>query len=394
MPTQSRAANSDLRSELLPAELLPLFDDRFVVSCDLIEEYTFRLALQVARELGFERALATGGTAQEIAASAGLDPVVGPPLADWLLRLLAEREVVARSAGAPSRYRAHGALPNLDPAEIEHLQAAHDPTALPSFRLAALAAEGYPPVLRGRESGEEALFAADRIGAWSDYFSNQNPLYAISNQIGARAVQGRFPPGRGSLLELGGGAGSGAEALLDRFAAAGSIDRIHSYRFTELSPIFLRRGQRALAARADARDRLTSARLDMNRPFAEAGVEPGGFAVVYGVNTLHVAHDLAFTLSEIRAALAPGGLVVASECVRPFPQRTVYVEFIFALLETFRSPRLQPEWRPNGGFLTPEQWLAAFRAAGFSEPFVWPDIPRIRERYPSFVVAAVGATRP
>lgn len=393
MPTHPIDASHDLRSELLPAELLPLFDDRFVGSCDLIEEYVFRLAVRLARETGLETPLAEGGTAEEIAARAGLDPVVGSRLADWLLRLLAERDAIARSDGIPTRFQSSGPLPNADPAEIEKAQAAHDATALPSFRLAALAAEGYPPVMRGETSGESILFAADRIAAWSDYFSNRNPLYAISNEIGARAVRARFPHPRGIVLEIGGGFGSGAAALLDRFEEAGMAARIAAYRFTELSPIFLRRGQRSLASRPDARDRVTCARLDMNRPFVEAGVEPESLSVVYGVNTLHVAHDLAFTLGEIYAVLAPGGLVVASECVRPFPGRPVYVEFIFELLESFRSPILQPTWRPNGGFLTPEQWTAAFRAAGFVDPFVWPDIPRIRDHYPAFVVAAVGATR-
>lgn len=394
MPTRPLDAGQDRRSELLPAELLPLFDDRFVVSCDLIEEYVFRLAIRVVREAGLAAALAEGGTATEIAVRAGLDPVAGPALADWLLRLLVERGAIARLDGVPARFRLSMPLPDLDPAEVERAQAVHDAAALPSFRLADLAAEGYPPVMRGETSGESVLFTADRVAAWSEYFSNQNPLYAISNQIGARAVRARFPHPRGTLLEIGGGFGSGAAALLDCLAEAGAAARIAAYRFTELSPIFLRRGQRALASRPDARGRISYARLDMNRPFAEAGVEPASLSVVYGVNTLHVAHDLAFTLGEAREALAPGGLLIASECVRPFPGRTVYVEFVFALLESFRSPILDPGWRPTGGFLTPEQWMAAFRAAGFVDPFVWPDIPRIRERYPSFVVAAVGATRP
>ncbi|MCB1821899.1 MAG: hypothetical protein KDI73_10020, partial [Candidatus Competibacteraceae bacterium] len=168
---------------------------------------------------------------------------------------------------------------------------------------------------------------------------------------------------------------------------------IETYRFTEHTPIFLRRGQRSLLSRPDAPGRIICTRLDMNRPFAEAGVKPASLSVVYGVNTLHAAYDLAFTLREIYIALAPGGLMVASECVRPFPAQTVYVEFIFALLESFRSPVLQSGWRPNGGFLTPEQWIAAFRAAGFNNAFVWPDISHIRHHYPAFVVAAVGATR-
>lgn len=388
------AVGPDLRATLLPAELVSLFDDRFVASCDFIEEYVFRLALGIVRELEFERLLAKGVTVEEIVASVDLDPTAAAPLVDWLLRLLAERGVIARGQGSPSRFRGNGDLPVLDPAEIEQAQAAHDPAALPAFRLAALAAEGYLRVMRGEAAGESVLFGADQIAAWFEYFSNQNPLYAVSNDIGARAVLARLPRPRGKILEIGGGAGSGALALFDRFAAAGALERIESYRFTELSPLFLRRGQRALASRPDLRDRLTHACLDIDRPFDEAGIKPASLAVVYGVNTLHVARDLAFTLHEIRTALMPGGVLVASECVRPFPGRTVYVEFVFALLEPFRAPVLHPVWRPNGGFLTPEQWFAAFRAAGLAEPFVWPDIPRIRERYPAFVVAAVGAARP
>ena len=74
--------------------------------------------------------------------------------------------------------------------------------------------------------------------------------------------------------------------------------------------------------------------------FAEAGVAPGAFALVHGVNTLHVANDLAFTLGEVRTALAPGGSLVISECVRPFPRQPVYVEFVFNLIEAFREPVL------------------------------------------------------
>ncbi|HRY15783.1 MAG: hypothetical protein KDJ31_12020 [Candidatus Competibacteraceae bacterium] len=394
MPVQPlNAASRDLRAEILPAELLPLFDDRFVRSCDLIEEYIFRLTLGVVRQARLVAPLAEGGTAREIAHRAGLAPGVGPWLTDWLLRLLAERGAINREPEAPCRFQSLQPLPDLDPAEIEAVQAAHDAAALPSFRLAALAAQGYPSVMRGEASGESMLFAADRITAWSEYFSKQNPLYAISNTIGARAVQARFPHARGAILEIGGGFGSGAAALLDRFAEAGVTGCIETYRFTEHTPIFLRRGQRSLLSRPDAPGRIICTRLDMNRPFAEAGVKPASLSVVYGVNTLHAAYDLAFTLREIYIALAPGGLMVASECVRPFPAQTVYVEFIFALLESFRSPVLQSGWRPNGGFLTPEQWIAAFRAAGFNNAFVWPDISHIRHHYPAFVVAAVGATR-
>ena len=116
--------------------------------------------------------------------------------------------------------------------------------------------------------------------------------------------------------------------------------------------------------------------------------------LVWAVNTLHVAHDLEATLGQVRDALAPGGVVVLGECVRPFAGQPVPPELIFNLLESFRAPDLRPDWRPNGGFLTADQWAAGFRSAGLEPLGTLPDIHRVREHYPSFVVAAVGARRP
>ena len=115
---------------------------------------------------------------------------------------------------------------------------------------------------------------------------------------------------------------------------------------------------------------------------------------MYAVNTLHVARDLDVTLAEIRGALTPGGALVISECVRLAPGQPIYAEFVFNLLESFRSPVLHPVRRPNGGFLTPEQWRAALEAAGFTGVRVIPDVDALRARFPQFNVAAIGATRP
>jgi hypothetical protein len=106
-----------------------------------------------------------------------------------------------------------------------------------------------------------------------------------------------------------------------------------------------------------------------------------------------VAHDLAFTLGQIREALCPGGALVIAECVRPFLGQPVYTEFVFNLLEAFQQPLLVPEWRPNGGFLTPEQWTAALHENGFRDVRWLPDIPLLRDAYPALVVAAIVARR-
>jgi SAM-dependent methyltransferase len=132
----------------------------------------------------------------------------------------------------------------------------------------------------------------------------------------------------------------------------------------------------------------------MNRAFGDQGVAPGSVSAVYAVNTLHVAHDLEFTLGEVLRALEPGGRLIVSECVRSHSRQPIESEFVFNLTETFRSPRLHPLYRPSGGFLTPGQWRGAMEAAGFVDVRFLPDIERVHAHAPRFIAAAIGATRP
>jgi SAM-dependent methyltransferase len=378
----------------LPPSLVPLFDASFVRSALLYEEFVHRLALGVVRDAGLAPALREASTTAALAARAGFEAGRALPPLDWILRQLAARQVLERQAGdGPERFRLPGPLPDLDPGPVREAQRAHDPAWLPSYVLAETVARDYPAFLRGEATGEQILFSPARFRLWFDYFSNDNGLYAVNNRVGALAVE-EWMPRPGVILELGGGLGSGALALLRRFADVGRLADIAAYRFTELVPVFLSRGQRAVLARFPERPPLSFAELDMNRPFAEQGVAPGSVTVVYAVNTLHVAHDLGSTLGEVFGALEPGGRLIVSECVRPFPGQPIYAEFVFNLMEAFRAPRLHPDYRPNGGFLTPEQWSRAVAAAGFRDVRFLPDIPGLRDEFPSFYVAAIGATRP
>ncbi len=380
---------------ILPPELTPFFDASFVRSDRLYDEFVYRLVLQVFRETGLEAAMRAPGTTQEIAARARLEAGQALVPLDWMLRFLAARGLIEERAGeALCRYGLRGPLPALDPAPVREEQLRHEPSWMPAYVLAETVAREYPAFLRGEVSGEDVLFSARRLRLWIDYFSNDNGLYAVNNRVGAAAVEQWLTRPGGVLLELGGGLGSGALALLERLEAAGRLSAIAEYRFTEFVPAFLRRGEQTLRARYPALSCLTSCPLDMNRPFGAQGVAPASVSVVYAVNTLHVAHDLDFTLDEVRRALAPGGRLVASECVRPRPRQPVHAEFVFNLAATFRSPRLCPPYRPRGGFLTPEQWEGTIGAAGFEDIRFLPDIARIRDEAPDFTVAAIGATCP
>ncbi len=362
---------------------------------DRWNERADRLAAAALRAVGGDIETPDGLDPEELTQRLGLMPERAPVVLEWLLRRLAAAGWLEAEDGRDGRprFRLAVPLPAADPEEVRAAQEAHDPTALPSYDLAAVAAAAYPEFLRGQVAGEAVLFGPDRMGLWSEYFANTNPLYAINNRVGAVACARAAPQPIGRVLELGGGLGSGAAALIAELAAGGRLAEVSHYHFTDIAAPFLRRGQRAVAAAADGRVPISSARLDIDRPFEEQGIEAASCGLVWAVNTVHVAADLEATLRRIHDVLVPGAVAVLAECVRPWPDDSVYPELIFNLLEAFRSPQLEPEWRPRGGFLTPEQWRGACLAAGFESVELLPDVASVREVYPSFIVAAIIARR-
>lgn len=385
------------REEILPPPLVPAFNETFVRSCLLYDEFIYSLATGVFREAGLEAVLEDPASTEQIVARAALHAERAPIPLDWILRELAARGAIERLGppGGPGRFRLREPLPVSDPSEFETSQRALNPSWMVSYDIARVAALGYPDFLRGARTGEEVLFSPENLGLWFEYFSNRNGLYAINNLVGAHAAEDRLPAGGGlTILELGGGLGSAALTFLDRLDRGNRLPEVARYRFTEVSPAFLRRGQRALKERFGAAPFLAPGRLDMDRPFTDQDVAQGSVSMVYAVNTVHVARDLGFTLREIHRALRPGGVVVLSECIRPLPGQPIYAEFVFNLMGSFRSPLLDARHRTNGGFLTPEQWTGALEDAGFEGVRFVPDILAIRKEYPTFYVAAVGATRP
>ena len=277
---EAPAAAALLRG-LLPPEVALLFDAGFVRSHLLYDEFIYRLVLQVVRETGLEPAVREPGTAQEIAARARLTAEHALVPLDWMLRLLAARGLLDElSDGAACRYRSHGPFSALDPAAVREEQLRHEPSWMPAYVLAETVARDYPAFLRAEVTGEEVLFSPRRLRLWIDYFSNDHGLYAVNNRLGALAVEQWLPRSGGVVLELGGGLGSGAMALLERLEAGGRLGAIAEYRFTEFVPAFLRRGEHALRARYPGLSRLAFGSLDMNRAFGNQGVAPGSISVV------------------------------------------------------------------------------------------------------------------
>lgn len=390
------------RAEDLPALLsrIPdpsirsLFSTEFILCCEHFDRFTTDMLLSLIQDLGLEESLRRGTTVGEALARKEYAPRAEVPVTWFFRKLAAEEYLSAERSGRETVYRARGPLPRGDPDRAEALSRAIDPRSTPPFAVVRAMVEHVPAFLRGEKTGEEILFSPAKLPLWFDYFSNDNLLYQINNRLGAEAVVRALPASRpATILEIGGGSGSAALALAERLCRDAALSRIGRYLFTEIVPTFLRRGERSIRSRYPEFP-VEFSKLDMDRDFAEQGVPRGVADVVYAVNTVHIARDLNPTLIQIHETLKPGGAAVFSECVRPFAEQPIYVEFVFNFLENFTGVATDAATRPNHGFLTPDNWRRALEKAGFEEPEILPDVEELAKHYNAFFVAAVSARRP
>ena len=366
-----------------------LFSERLYQSIELMERYSIELAVDLLRRLDLMDALGEWRSAEELCSALSLQPRFRFALA-WILQRLVETACIeARTDDETRRYHLQHApwQPNL--AHLRGVGLSIDPSNAATLDLLDCAAGLYPAVARGEQNGEQTLFGPQGLPLWLNYFHNDNLTYAVNNWVAAvLAADCLEDRSNIRILEVGAGGGSASQILLRWFEERGLLPHIQRYLITEPNAFLRRRAQRGLAAQYVDLP-LEWGALDLNRPWNSQVITPAEFDLVFAVNVLHISKDLLFSLSQARSALANDGWLVIGECLRPYPNQPIYPELMFQILESFTDVDLDPELRPNPGFLTPEQWRNAFRRAGFENVKVAPEIARIRELYPHFFTGAI-----
>jgi SAM-dependent methyltransferase len=368
---------------LHPDVPLGVFDENLRRACERLDGYIGALALELAAILE----LPVGEPLQldALFASHGWNER-GRLAVAWLLETL---ELYGLAERAAERWRFAGGRSAVASAALREEAERAMPAARPAYEVLALCAGALPAVLRGELRGEDALFGPTTLGLWFEYFSNANPHYGPSNAITGVAAARAARSGC-CVLEFGGGGGSAAEAVLRALAEADKAPA--RYVFTELQPAFLRRGARAVQQALPAGCEFSSNRFDINLDPAGQGLEGGRFDLAFGVNTLHLAHDLLATLANLRGLLRPGGALIVGELLRPRPDAAVHLELPFTLLEAYSNAPLLPGIRPRPGFMSARGWIRALEAAGFSEITVLPaQVERCAAIYPGFYSGAITA---
>src|SRR6267142_2653380 len=367
-----------------------IFSERLYQSIELMERYSIELAVDLLGQLNLAEQLGVWRSADELCSVLGFQPRFRLPL-HWILTRLVETGCVEVQSDSWTRsYRLRKTPWQPDLRRLRALALNIDPGNAATLDLLDHAASLYGIVATGEKSGDQNQLGPQGVPLWLNYFHNDNSTYAVNNWVGAVLAADRLATRRTlRILELGAGSGSASEILLQLLTERGLLPRVERYLITEPNAYFRRCSQRKLTAQYPNL-LLEWAPLDIDVPWNTQGITSGEFDLVYAVNVMHISKNLLFSLNEARSALAPGGWLVIGECLRPYDHQPIYPELMFQILESFTNVEIDPEVRPNPGFLTAEQWRRAFSRAGFNHTKIAPDIDRIREIYPHFFTGAIS----
>ncbi len=366
-----------------------IFSERLYQSIELMERYSIELAVDLLGRLNVAKQLGEWRSIDELCALSCFQPRFKLAL-EWILARLVETGCVEmQDHGTIRLYRLGTMTWQPDLKRLRAFGVNIDPSNSATLDLLDYAANLYPVVATGRQSGDQNLFGPQGVPLWLNYFHNDNLTYAVNNWVGAVVAVAHTSSRRKlRILELGAGTGSATEILLKLLDERSLLPRLEHYLVTEPNAYFRRCNQRKLATQY-SNVSLEWATLDIDLPLNVQGISPEEFDLVYAVNAMHISKNLLFSLNEARSALAMDGWLVIGECVRPFADQPIYPELMFQILDSFTNVELDPEIRPNPGFLTADQWRRAFLRAGFGHADVSPDIDRIREFYPHFFTGAI-----
>ncbi|HVW34707.1 MAG TPA: methyltransferase domain-containing protein [Acidimicrobiia bacterium] len=199
--------------------------------------------------------------------------------------------------------------------------------------------------LAGRvEAGEIIAEGGGRL--W-ETFQARDLVCAVFGHGVARALAPMLPGA--DVLELGTGTGGTTRRMAADLPAANRVV------LSDLRQSFLDRVVAELPGVA-----AETAIVDINQ--AHDGLGP--FDLVFSTNCIHVAKDLPTTLGWIRRSLKPGGALVLGEGAHYAIDCPSPVSVVLSLFNGWWDVPTNPA-RPQPGFLLPEHWFAAFRAAGF-----------------------------
>ena len=351
-----------------------------------LERWSWSRALATLEELGWQRAPGEVVSPEELREALDVLPEHSR-LFRRLLEMLAKTGVLDETDdGFVVVVGPDDPLPDAMPLDLDALDARMTslyPDGLIEIGLFHRSGRALAEVLRGREDPLTLLFGSGEPTAADLYL--KAPAAHAANRMLQEAIQpliAALPEDRRlRILEVGAGTGSATAFVLPELPE-GRFD----YTFTDISAGFF--------AEAEARfgdDGIEYRPLDIERDPIAQGFDSHGYDLLIASNVLHATRYLRETLGHCRELLAPSGLLVALENLRP----QGWMDLTFGQLDGWW--RFADADRPHHAFADPAVWKQALGDAGLEEAVVLgpdeggtPDKGVIVARSPAKVMEPAG----
>lgn len=238
--------------------------------------------------------------------------------------------------------------------EIERLIHEH-PERFAELNLLRRCVKNLAAVLQGKCDPMQLVFASGSIQE-AEAIYRDSPVCRYFNDRTATAIRSAVESldRRARILEIGAGTGATTESVVSSLRQA-SADL--EYVFTDVSPVFLSRAREKFRTAEWMDYRL----LDIERDPIGQGYTEGAYDVILAANVLHATRDLRQTLAHARSLLAPSGLLLLIEGVRP----DRWLELTFGLTDGWWR-FTDFDLRPKSPIVSAETWAQLLREVGMS----------------------------
>ncbi|MFZ0304442.1 MAG: SDR family NAD(P)-dependent oxidoreductase [Terracidiphilus sp.] len=212
-------------------------------------------------------------------------------------------------------------------------------------------------VLDGTKDPLELLIPSGDARELENIYRNAPPAHVFNNLV-AHAVADAarsIPPGRIlRILEIGAGTGATTMAVVD------ALKGHHvEYVFTDVSHAFVNAASSRFAAETCLRFRT----LDIEHAVSKQDFAERSFDLVLAANVLHATRDIRQSLRHARSLLAPNGILILVETVRP----KCWADITFGLLPGWWR-FADSDLRASHPLLAAQQWVDLLLETGFETP--------------------------
>ncbi|RQP22641.1 type I polyketide synthase [Piscinibacter terrae] len=252
----------------------------------------------------------------------------------------------------------------------DSLLAAH-PWLRPELTLLGQCGPVLKQVLRGELAATSVIFPNLSMELVEPVYS-AGPLAIECNhrvgQITTAAVQALCaadPQRTVRVIEIGAGTGGTTSVVLqhlDEVLRQGSA-RVE-YVYTDISPAFLHYGREKYGP---GRPFLQFQSLDIEKPLADQGLEPGGHDILIASNVLHATRSLERTLQNVKFLLRQGGMLLLNEVI----EAQDFLSITFGLLDGWWLAEDRTRRLADSPLLDPSLWAATLDAEGFDGTSCW-----------------------